>query len=666
MLDFFGRYGPRANPADSNYPRGSIKNDSTGVAGDGTPLEADHGNDQLGFSEALVTEAGITPSGNPDTVLVSDRLNALKIVSQNFSDRGYTLAETIADANIRVGQTRRIIDRDNGRFNVVLASSVTPNGFNIIQCQGQPTLALVLLNTKYPGFTNISEVVNVRQWGAISSPVGATSGFNNSPVFTAIANHVTSISGGTMDLGDGRFYVATNVNIPIVDNGFGQHGIAIQGRGRIASEIFTDQDIDVFTHADRFRINAVSVRQLSPVTNAHKGVAFRSNGQCRFCEFSDVEIWSFKFGNLQRFSLWNSYSNVYYVDNSCGVKLARSADMEDQTNPSPDGSWNAGDGWFHNQNYFQNVVFNGGLQSNGGMGEIGFWGAAQGCTFENVTCQNYERPGTHVNTTIPLDQVSTGMEIVGGGPSSSNTFNNVITNYYVERTFKALKLVDNRKMSIDGWFIQGQSGGENMLEVDNSIVNITGQTGQTQGFSTRIKATGNSVIISDGELVAPGATDDIESGSYYNPNGIHSIDGDIGSTTRPFRDFYGRDAFFGTTSTNPFAGDDGVYIDGSLGRILASRNGPVMALNSRGVDGDVVTFSRSSNVVGSIAVYTAGGVLKTEYNTSLTTGLLSGNGSPEGVVTAGVGSTYTRFDGGANTTLYVKESGTGNTGWVFK
>lgn len=44
----------------------------------------------------------------------------------------------------------------------------------------------------------------------------------------------------------------------------------------------------------------------------------------------------------------------------------------------------------------------------------------------------------------------------------------------------------------------------------------------------------------------------------------------------------------------------------------------------------------------------------------------AGNGSPEGVVTATVGSLYMRTDGGAGTTLYVKESGAGNTGWVAK
>jgi len=45
---------------------------------------------------------------------------------------------------------------------------------------------------------------------------------------------------------------------------------------------------------------------------------------------------------------------------------------------------------------------------------------------------------------------------------------------------------------------------------------------------------------------------------------------------------------------------------------------------------------------------------------------LVGAGSPEGVITAGIGSIYQRTNGGANTSIYVKESGTGNTGWVAK
>lgn len=44
----------------------------------------------------------------------------------------------------------------------------------------------------------------------------------------------------------------------------------------------------------------------------------------------------------------------------------------------------------------------------------------------------------------------------------------------------------------------------------------------------------------------------------------------------------------------------------------------------------------------------------------------SGAGTPEGNVTAPVGSLYTDNAGGAGTVLYIKESGSGNTGWVAK
>jgi hypothetical protein len=43
-----------------------------------------------------------------------------------------------------------------------------------------------------------------------------------------------------------------------------------------------------------------------------------------------------------------------------------------------------------------------------------------------------------------------------------------------------------------------------------------------------------------------------------------------------------------------------------------------------------------------------------------------GTGSPEDNLSATVGSTFHRTDGGASTSFYVKESGTGNTGWIAK
>lgn len=47
--------------------------------------------------------------------------------------------------------------------------------------------------------------------------------------------------------------------------------------------------------------------------------------------------------------------------------------------------------------------------------------------------------------------------------------------------------------------------------------------------------------------------------------------------------------------------------------------------------------------------------------------IFTGKGSPNGSVTASIGALYLRLDGGANTTLYVKESGTNtNSGWTAK
>ncbi|HEY0120669.1 MAG TPA: hypothetical protein VGC14_02720 [Rhizobium sp.] len=44
----------------------------------------------------------------------------------------------------------------------------------------------------------------------------------------------------------------------------------------------------------------------------------------------------------------------------------------------------------------------------------------------------------------------------------------------------------------------------------------------------------------------------------------------------------------------------------------------------------------------------------------------AGAGSPEGVLAAAIGSIWGRTDGAAGTVFYVKETGTGNTGWIAK
>lgn len=82
-IKLFDEYAPRANVGDGDYPFGSIKNESTPGANDGTPLDENWGNDMVGFTDALLDEAGITPSGVADTVNVSDRLDAINTLILN-------------------------------------------------------------------------------------------------------------------------------------------------------------------------------------------------------------------------------------------------------------------------------------------------------------------------------------------------------------------------------------------------------------------------------------------------------------------------------------------------------------------------------------------------------------------------------------------------------
>lgn len=78
-IDYIVRY-PDQVDTDSNYPQGKARNKSTPAATDGTPFEEDYINDQWGFFQALLKEANITPSGNADTAINSQYLDAIKFV----------------------------------------------------------------------------------------------------------------------------------------------------------------------------------------------------------------------------------------------------------------------------------------------------------------------------------------------------------------------------------------------------------------------------------------------------------------------------------------------------------------------------------------------------------------------------------------------------------
>lgn len=114
----------RVTAADSNYPYGSSKSETTSGAGDGTPYIKARADDIAGFQQAMLTEAGIVPSGSADTALNSQYLESLRVIlnarttTHNMaSDADYTLTATqnkynrfvITDTSVLLTTTKNII-----------------------------------------------------------------------------------------------------------------------------------------------------------------------------------------------------------------------------------------------------------------------------------------------------------------------------------------------------------------------------------------------------------------------------------------------------------------------------------------------------------------------------------------------------------------------------
>lgn len=97
--------------------------------------------------------------------------------------------------------------------------------------------------------------------------------------------------------------------------------------------------------------------------------------------------------------------------------------------------------------------------------------------------------------------------------------------------------------------------------------------------------------------------------------------------------------------------------------IILNALGPITDLNSAGTNRFYIAPIRSDTTASLMLGYNTS-TYEVTYKTAPP--ISSGTGSPEGVVTANVGSMFLRTDGGVGTTLYVKETGTDNTGWAAK
>jgi hypothetical protein len=222
-LNLNTRY-PNTNPADADFPQGSIKNDT--VPGDktGTPVEKDWLNDYVGFTAALLAESGVSPSGNVDTALSSDRLNAIKAmmndkvkhVNNIAALQGIDLTDIEA---VFVGMYHDITDTSGGGL-LVKATGRHNGGTFIDPSRAFPTDwdDQAQLNAWFAdsGVDAIglkrfySSYVSIKWFGAKGD------GASNDRLILLKAMNITSINGDTLFISDGTY--ACNDWMPLPSN----------------------------------------------------------------------------------------------------------------------------------------------------------------------------------------------------------------------------------------------------------------------------------------------------------------------------------------------------------------------------------------------------------------------------------------------------------------
>lgn len=108
------------------------------------------------------------------------------------------------------------------------------------------------------------------------------------------------------------------------------------------------------------------------------------------------------------------------------------------------------------------------------------------------------------------------------------------------------------------------------------------------------------------------------------------------------------------TNISNFAVGDWINLDNS---------GYSLYLRVESISGSTITVQTNLNITETAVKINSAKLVEVRDTIQK---IYTGTGAPENAVSADVGSIFLRTDGGASTTFYVKESGTGDTGWVAK
>jgi hypothetical protein len=218
-------------------------------------------------------------------------------------------------------------------------------------------------------------------------------------------------------------------------------------------------------------------------------------------------------------------------------------------------------------------------------------------------------------------------------------------NYYYDGAYKTV---------VTGYasYIRQAAG---VITFRNSTASVTADDAITWAESLSLAAgTGNATFggktCFDGtlysDLYAAGSTIQLGNQFFVSEVAANRADMLLGMTLNAASDFEST----GTIKPSGIVLQDGsiiLAVDGTTRTV-----GSAAAATARLTITDTsATFANTLQVIGGISTNGGSGTIQ------------QGLGSPEGAITAIVGSIFMQLNGGAGSTLYVKESGTGNTGW---
>jgi hypothetical protein len=186
----------------------------------------------------------------------------------------------------------------------------------------------------------------------------------------------------------------------------------------------------------------------------------------------------------------------------------------------------------------------------------------------------------------------------------------------------AISMADMQVLNVDGTYFESSDSGSGAFGIvaaalDKIVINLRGATAYLNEHSRFVALSGatNAVIHAEGnKYVCPTTSGTTPTAYYFNTSDVGNIKGHLG-----------RDDWSEVLKSGSVYVQNAIF---NLGQLT---------------DLDIRHPSRQ---------YLGGDI--------------AGTGSPEGVVPGRVGAVYRRLDGGASTSLYVKESGSSTTGWVAK